>query len=992
MSRPPHDGANPPQRDRAGRDDRDVLDHNIAELIRRHTPIEPPPAFRQRLRVAVEHEGRRLRWRRTRVRLGALTAVAALFLVALIVPRALEPSERTRLVVTPTAGPVFVRPFDAAPETNDWRRITTVTEHSEPILVASGATAVQVTHPRAHLDLAPDGMVASDPASASIEHLRGALEVASSRPLTLRTPLARTESVRGHYALTIDPEAPLAPLGKELTMNKKLAAGAVIGVAVLVTITVFNDSDPVDVTPESGDSARHRVEPGQTATVDRNGRVTISDRPDRSSTASNRGSSAESEPTSELESAVAPDQRRLVGVVVDASGVPLADVQVQFESKEQTASQADDPSGGAPPEDPKPEDVAATDVAVTFATARTDDEGAFELRIDRSLASGFVVANKEHFEETRHEWTLPEEEIETEGAEDLAPDSSEATEEPITLTLYTETGIAGRVIDRASGEPLTDYLISYQQYFDAYRRMEPKVISVEDDDGRFHVSPMKPGKYRVWVYHEGHVLGGERRIELSRGQLLEGLDFALDRGLELEVSVFEKESGRPVEGAIVYPHLSHLVGAVNVLDRNEVDPRVRHAGRTGADGGLVISDLPAKKVLVRVLHPDYMPEDVWVTLPAGATERPRIEVPVAQGYGFRGQVLDEAGEPLPGARVIAITLTMNPDLSVLAWDEVDEDGNYHVPNLKPGLYILVRLFPEDEDGADFRVQNSTLTASADTVVDFIESPILATVKGRVVDTRNQPQIGASVTLVRLANDDSGWKIENAATDADGYYEVKNVEFGKYQVGVAPTVGQNFSIVGEVECTEAVDYTFDVEVPDFSVTGKVTDASGEVVAGAEVILMRTNEEQPGQSDFAGRSLTDADGQFEVPGLGAGKYFVVVRAPGYRQKVETGVELGEGLNERAEVDIELEAGGQVEIAVVGPTGEGVPGVKVEILDATGMMLNRGFGTTTDGDGYYSYRSLNPGPHQIRVTPDGGEPKTQDFNAVPGETTRVRITIAP
>lgn len=984
--RPPHDEADRPERD--------VLEHNISELIRRHTPVDPPAALRQRLRATFEHEGRRLRWRRTRVRLGALTAVAALFLVALIVPRALERPERAELVVTPTTGPAFVRGLGAASEAAGWRRVTTVTKHSGPILVASGATAVQVVHPRAHFDLAADGLLASDPSSASIEHLRGAVEVSSSRPLSLRTPLARTESVRGHYALTIDLEEPLAPLDKELTMNKKLTAGAVIGVAVLVTIVVFNDSDPVDLTTESGDSARHRVEPGQTATVDRNGKVTISDRPDRTSTASNGGPTAdsESEPSSEPETAASPDQRRLVGIVVDAAGSPLADVQVKFESKESVASHTDDPVGNRPSNETDADEATPGEVAATFATARTDDEGAFELRIDRALASGFIVANKEHFEETRHEWALPEEETDPEAATDVSTDSNEGEEEPIQVTLYSETGIAGRVIDRASGEPLTEYLISYQQYFDAYRRMEPKLITVEDDDGRFHVSPMKPGKYRVWVYHEGHVLGGERRIELSRGQLLEGLDFALDRGLEVEVSVYEKESGRPVEGAIVYPHVKHLVGAVNILDRNEVDPRVRHAGKTSADGSLVISDLPAEKMLVRVLHPDYMPEDVWLTLQTGATERPRLEVPVQQGFGFRGQVLDESGEPLPGARVIAITLTMNPDLSVLAWDEVDADGNYHVPNLKPGLYILVRLFPDDEEGSDFRVQNSTLTASADTVVDFIESPILATVKGRVVDTRNQPQIGASITLVRLANDDSGWKIENAATDAEGYYEVKNVEFGKYQVGVAPTVGQNFSIVGEVECTEAVDYTVDIEVPDFSVTGKVTDPRGEVVTGAEVILMRTNEEQPGQSDFAGRSLTDADGKFEVPGLGAGKYFIVVRAPGYRQKVETGVELSKGLNERAEVDVELEAGGQVEIAVVGPTGEGVPGVKVEILDSSGRMLNRGFGTTTDGDGYYSYRSLNPGPHRVRVIPDGGEPKSQDFDAVPGETTRLRITIAP
>ena len=97
------------------------------------------------------------------------------------------------------------------------------------------------------------------------------------------------------------------------------------------------------------------------------------------------------------------------------------------------------------------------------------------------------------------------------------------------------------------------------------------------------------------------------------------------------------------------------------------------------------------------------------------------------------------------------------------------------------------------------------------------------------------------------------------------------------------------------------------VPTFAqnsgiIAGKVTDATGAVVANAQITVVETD------TNVENLSATNSDGLFRVPSLRDGPYKVTVSAPGFKKVIREGFSLriGETLN----VEIKLEVGAVTE----------------------------------------------------------------------------------
>ena len=92
----------------------------------------------------------------------------------------------------------------------------------------------------------------------------------------------------------------------------------------------------------------------------------------------------------------------------------------------------------------------------------------------------------------------------------------------------------------------------------------------------------------------------------------------------------------------------------------------------------------------------------------------------------------------------------------------------------------------------------------------------------------------------------------------------------------------------------------------TLTGSVSDQSGALIAGAEIIATNagTNSAAIGKTDGAGR--------YVIPALTPGQYSVSVQASGFKQMVQTGVRLE--IDQRLRVDFQLELGAVSEIVEV------------------------------------------------------------------------------
>jgi hypothetical protein len=92
----------------------------------------------------------------------------------------------------------------------------------------------------------------------------------------------------------------------------------------------------------------------------------------------------------------------------------------------------------------------------------------------------------------------------------------------------------------------------------------------------------------------------------------------------------------------------------------------------------------------------------------------------------------------------------------------------------------------------------------------------------------------------------------------------------------------------------------------TLSGTVTDTSGAVIPGASVVVKRAD------TGLASEAVTNAEGQFTVPQLAAGKYTVTVTLAGFKTGTVNDVELNAGVP--AGVSVKLEVGGIEETVVV------------------------------------------------------------------------------
>ncbi len=110
----------------------------------------------------------------------------------------------------------------------------------------------------------------------------------------------------------------------------------------------------------------------------------------------------------------------------------------------------------------------------------------------------------------------------------------------------------------------------------------------------------------------------------------------------------------------------------------------------------------------------------------------------------------------------------------------------------------------------------------------------------------------------------------------------------------------------------------------SITGRVTDPAGAVVAGVEVTATHS------ETGAARKAATDAEGAYVFPALPIGAYEISAAHSGFKKAVRRGVELH--ISDRVGLDITLEVGDLAqEISVIGSA----PQVETETSEQSGLI---------------------------------------------------------
>lgn len=224
-----------------------------------------------------------------------------------------------------------------------------------------------------------------------------------------------------------------------------------------------------------------------------------------------------------------------------------------------------------------------------------------------------------------------------------------------------------------------------------------------------------------------------------------------------------------------------------------------------------------------------------------------------RGVSIGGQVVDEKGQPIAGAKIqidglgndptLAENIQFGPDAAV----KTDANGQWTCDMIPRG-FEQVSMLVTDKEHAETNVTVRPSTPEANKLV--ITMPAGFFVKGTVEDSHGNPIEGATVRQVRLNEENE----HNEKTDSSGAFDFKSMPSGELTLavqadGFAPGV-QTIDVHGPVDSLK-----FQLG-PGEILRGRVIDEQGNPVANAFVETTRRAVDKIRWS-----TNTDADGRFQ-----------------------------------------------------------------------------------------------------------------------------------
>jgi uncharacterized GH25 family protein len=344
-----------------------------------------------------------------------------------------------------------------------------------------------------------------------------------------------------------------------------------------------------------------------------------------------------------------------------------------------------------------------------------------------------------------------------------------------------------------------------------------------------------------------------------------------------------------------------------------------------------------------------------------------------------GIVNDQAtGRSLAGALVRIYqgsSFTLGPT-SISFTTATDRNGRFNLGGLLPGLYTVetIRLGYNRSVRPEVR-----LVAGANDAIAIALSPE-SRIAGRIVDERGQPIAGATVAAVhpnpleQVARMLRAGRTQNEAamSDTSGRFVLRGLAAGRglrLEVAAPEFAAARFGGVDLDPGAVRTDIVITLH-RGLPLVGFVVDSSDRPVAGAAIRYLRLEEsagmplQAPIQERPSVAAYTDANGQFVVSGLAAGRYDFAIAAEGYSTVYLRGRQIWPSTSS-ALPKIVLPPGVAITGHVVTAAGDPVAGARVSDVDLTRGIRS----TTTDSAGAFELGELSEGqPVSVQVDAPG------------------------
>jgi len=573
-------------------------------------------------------------------------------------------------------------------------------------------------------------------------------------------------------------------------------------------------------------------------------------------------------------------------------------------------------------------------------------------------------------------------------------------------TLYLERAllVRGIVVDRTGAPvagaavtayrptvgdaPATDFL----EVFTNITKARPSIDSTfADGDGRFALSRLSPGTYRIEARAKGFAIGSVAKATVSTESERVVHRIVLGPGYRLDGDV-TTANGVPVPGALVSV-FSFGMGRRGEFDFSPVQTETDDEGRfefTNLSPGRAQLAVRADGYPMKMENRVNIGQQTSASIVLGGTST------------MEGRITSKKGDPIEGA---SISVAIGRRGGAFGEATSDADGRYRMENLPDGRIQFMRVeavgyasFPVIDNPMMFQRGFGDLPAGG-TLQKDIQLDSGARVFGRVTSQADgQPIEGATVYVLSVMSAFLG-STGQTVTDENGDYEVTGVGKGLYQVavkspgfyqmGLDPRFMQRaFMGVGkvaegapEVKLAEGgPDQRLDVALMQGAVAvGTVVAPDNSPVPGARVTIAAKPD--AGGMTFGGprraagpTGITDENGRFKLTGLEAGNAVKFeAEAEEWVKGESEPIALAAG-QETSGVVVRLRAGGVITGTLTSFEGGPLAGAEVRAMaqpsNAAGnpwqweWQLRSVEPVLTDAQGRFRVASLTPGPHILRA----------------------------
>ncbi|HKB17206.1 MAG TPA: carboxypeptidase-like regulatory domain-containing protein, partial [Planctomycetota bacterium] len=437
----------------------------------------------------------------------------------------------------------------------------------------------------------------------------------------------------------------------------------------------------------------------------------------------------------------------------------------------------------------------------------------------------------------------------------------------IEVALKRGASIRGRVLDRATGEPVADVSISAEPVEvdeELERSRRRKSGDPTGPDGAFETAGLIPGKWRLRAWREGFVSARTDPIQVEDRGTVDGIEILLPRGGSVE-GVAAGPDGAPYSGGRAW---------ATRIERSEEGEEIRvlsgfgYTGRGSSQGAEIdasgafrIESLETGRYLVQA-RPAPVPGE-----PREEAERRTLRgfVEVQEGALARVDFARPGGGCLVRGRVArdregveGVEVTLVPK----EWPKDREARSLLEPRLRTrtlagGAFEIADAPPGEATvgarmGAGASVSEKVVVPAGGELTVDLRLP-LGEIAGRVVsEVDGSPIPRAAVAAYRLPKEgaEGGGAWTNATAGEDGRYRIRDLAPGAYRVRASP----GFPAARDEKATNlASDERGPVDVGDAGATVvdfalpvgakvlvEVRGSDGRAVANASVRLKTENK--------------------------------------------------------------------------------------------------------------------------------------------------------